>query len=59
MSTACHMAATTLPEFQCNEPIAIATQFLVMVPEREFQALGSECFDEVLELGSEPEKHFI
>ena len=27
MLTAYHMAATTLPEFQCNEPIAIATQF--------------------------------
>ena len=29
-----------------------------MVPEQEVQALGSECFDEVRELGGEPEKHF-
>ena len=42
MSTACHMAATTLPEFQCNELIAILSS-LVTLPEQEFQALGSEC----------------
>ena len=57
MLTAYHMAATTLPEFQCNEPIAILSS-LVTLPEQEFQALGSECFDEVRELGGEPEKHF-